>query len=86
MVEMIEVKGSSNIQSYGYDVKDSRLYVKFKDDGKRVYKYSGVPLIVWLALRSVQSKGRFLQSQIIPYFLAQKISDADVAGVMLKKM
>jgi hypothetical protein len=79
MVEMVKVTSSSNIAEIGYH--DSRLYVRFKDDGKRVYRYSGVPLIVWLAFRAVQSKGRFLQTQIIPYFLYQKISESDLVGV-----
>lgn len=75
---MEEVKSSSNIQSIGYDPKDARLYVKFKDDGKRLYRYSGVPLLIYLGLKSCESKGRFLQSQIVPFFLCQRITDADL--------
>jgi len=78
MVTMIPVQ-SSNMAAFGYDPKDSRLYVKFKDDGKRVYRYSGVPLIVWLGLQACQSKKRYLATQVIPYFLCQTISDSDLA-------
>ena len=78
-VQMIEVT-SSNIVQIGYDSLDSRLYVKFKDDGKRVYQYSGVPSIVFLGLKECQSKGRYLQTQIIPYFLCQRVTDADLVA------
>jgi hypothetical protein len=80
MVKMEEVKGSSNIQSMGFDGSQSRLYIRFKNDGNRIYVYSGIPLIVWLGLKGVQSKGRYLQTQIVPYFLCQKISDADLVS------
>jgi len=87
MVTMIPVQ-SSSIAQIGYDANDSRLYVKFKDDGKRLYYYVGVPLIVWLGLKECHSKGRYLQTQVIPYFLCQKISDSDLisGGVKAKKI
>ena len=88
MVKMIEVQSSSNIAQIGYDAAQSRLYVKFKNDGKRIYYYVGVPMICYLGLKECQSKGRFLQTQIIPYFLCQKISDSDLIsdGVKAKKI
>lgn len=71
MVEMVEVK-SSNIQAIGYDTEEAKLYVRFKDGGW-LYQYDPVPPIVWLGLRECQSKGRYLQTQIIPFFRCRRI-------------
>jgi hypothetical protein len=87
MVTMIPVQ-SSSIAEIAYDASQSRLYVRFRNDGKRLYYYVGVPPIVWLGLKECHSKGRYLQTQVIPYFLCQKISDSDLIsdGVKAKKI
>lgn len=76
MVEMIEVK-SSNLHSFGYDEQEAKLFVRFKFDGK-LYCYSPVPPIVFMGLRECQSKGRYLQSQIIPFFNCRHASESEL--------
>lgn len=73
-IEMIEVK-SSNIEKIGYDHIESELFVKFKDDGPRIYKYKKVPSIVWDAMLKADSKGTFLKHIVIPYFEVEQIRD-----------
>jgi KTSC domain len=75
-VEMIEVK-SSNILSIGYSEKSARLFVRFKD-GDRLYFYDPVPPIVWLGLLYSQSKGRYLSSQIVPFFRYSRAKETDL--------
>jgi hypothetical protein len=70
---MVEVK-STNIQSIGYDEKEAKLFVKFKECAS-LYQYDPVPPIVWLGLRECQSKGRYLKTQIIPYFRCTRIAN-----------
>ena len=65
-IQMTEVK-SSNIHSIGYDHRESRLYVRFRD-GLRLYAYSPVPEIIWLGLQQAKSQGGFFQSQIRDFF------------------
>ena len=67
MVEMVEVD-SSNIHSIGYDPKKQELYVQFKGDGARLYKYLQVPPMVWEHMLRAGSKGTFLRKIVIPYF------------------
>ena len=67
MVQMIEVT-SSNIHSIGYDRNRSEIYVKFHNDGVRLYKYLRVPRLVWTCFKAADSKRRFLQEYVIPYF------------------
>ncbi len=71
MVTMIEVE-SSNVQAIGYDEKEAKLLVRFKDGGW-LYEYDPVPPIVYLGLKECQSKGRYLQTQVIPYFRSRRV-------------
>jgi hypothetical protein len=52
--EMIPVT-SSNIHSIGHDGKD--LYVAFKNDPAKVYKFSGVPCATKDAILRAESPG-----------------------------
>jgi hypothetical protein len=75
--EMIEVQ-SSNIHSIGYLESEAKLFVKFKDYPK-IYQYDCVPPVVWLGLKFSQSKGRYLKTQVIPYFRCKQLSASDPA-------
>ena len=77
MVDMIGVN-SSNIHSIGYDFIEAELFVRFRNDGARVYKYPGVPKIVWTAFEQADSKGRFLREFVIPYFDAEPVDASEM--------
>lgn len=53
---------SSNIQSIGYDLEISVLEIGFHSGG--VYQYSNVPEIVYNALMSASSHGRYFHHNI----------------------
>lgn len=72
-IQMTEIK-SSNIHSIGYDQKESKLYVRFRD-GLKLYAYSPVPEIIWLGLREAKSKGGFFQSQIRNFFRCEVVKE-----------
>jgi hypothetical protein len=74
-VEMTTVE-SSNILSIGYSEKTARVFVRF--DGGRLYFYDPCPPVVWLGLLHSQSKGRYLHSQIIPFFRCTKAKETDL--------
>lgn len=82
MVKMIQVD-SSNIESIGYDPVEKELFVKFKDDGSRVYKYMGVPRMVWQRMLRYESKGTFVKQILIPYFDVEQTAEKDVVGITL---
>jgi len=46
----------------GYDRKTQTLEVEFKNGG--VYRYSEVPLDLWLQLQKSPSKGKFFQEHV----------------------
>ncbi len=73
MVSMLKVK-SSNLVEIGYDEREAKLFVRFKDCAK-VYQYDPVPPIVWLGLRECQSKGSYLRTQVIPYFRCRRVPE-----------
>jgi hypothetical protein len=73
MVAMVKVK-SSNLAEIGYDEREARLFVRFKDCA-RLYQYDPVPPIVWLGLRECQSKGSYLRTQVIPYFRCRQVAE-----------
>ena len=75
-VEMVAVT-SSNVQAIGYQESTARLFVRFKDGG-RLYFYDPVPPIVWLGLLHSRSKGRYLSTQIIPFFRYSRAKETDL--------
>jgi hypothetical protein len=79
-VQMIEVK-SSNIHSIGYDQARRELYVKFRNDGTRVYRYLKVPPLVWKAFQLADSKKHFVQEFVIPYFEFQIVAEGVNSGL-----
>ena len=72
-VEMIKVE-SSNLLEIGYSEKKARLYVRFRDGGL-LYFYDPVPPIVWLGLLHSVSEGRYLATQIVPFFRYTRASE-----------
>jgi hypothetical protein len=75
-VEMIAVT-SSNIQSIGYQEAKARLFIRFRDGG-RLYYYDPCPAIVFLGSLHSQSKGKYLASQVIPFFRFTRAKEADL--------
>jgi hypothetical protein len=75
MIEMIKVK-STNISEVGYSEKQAKLFVRF-NTGK-LYCYEIVPPVVFLGLRYSQSKGRYLSTQVIPFFRCRHASDSEL--------
>jgi len=69
-IERIKVE-SSNIESIGYDEESKTLIVEFKSGS--TYSYIGVPSIVFKKMLESDSKGRFLNNNIKPTFLATKL-------------
>lgn len=57
-----ESVSSSNLASVGYDEASSTLEIAFRGGG--VYQYDGVEKLVYLALLSAGSKGRFFHANI----------------------
>jgi hypothetical protein len=75
MVAMVRVK-SSNLAEIGYDEREAKLFVRFKECA-RLYQYDPVPPIVWLGLRECQSKGSYLRTQVIPYFRCRQVTESE---------
>jgi hypothetical protein len=84
MVTMIAVE-SSNVDSIGYDERRKELYVKFKGDGTRTYKYLKVPEVVWEHMLRAQSKGTFLTKILRPYFQVTQIKDQTLVTAVSKR-
>lgn len=61
---------SSNIMGVGK--KDNNLYVMFKSGG--LYQYEDVPEALYESLLKSSSKGRFVQTEIIPKFRCNRIN------------
>jgi len=53
---------SSNIKSIGFDTNLSALEIEFHTGS--IYRYSGVPVLVYQRLMSAPSKGRFFTAHI----------------------
>ncbi len=53
---------SSNIRSVGYDTENLTLELAFYDGS--VYRYSGVPDAIWIALMRADSKGSYFHEYI----------------------
>src|ERR1700751_5222846 len=84
-VQMIAVQ-SSNIDSAGYDRARQELYVKFHNDGTRVYRYLKVPPLVWKAFQLADSKKRFVKECVIPYFEFQIVAEGINSGLSTRRM
>lgn len=63
---------SSNLRAVGYDEKTRTLEVEFRNN--RIYKYAGVPEIIFKSLMNASSHGKFLHAQIKDRFLATRIN------------
>jgi len=74
-IEMIKVK-SSNLLEIGYSEMEAKLFVRFI--GGKLYCYDPCPSIIFLGLRHSQSKGRFLATQVVPFFRCRQVSDSEL--------
>jgi hypothetical protein len=79
-IEMIKVR-SSNLTEIGYDETQAKLFVRFI--GGKLYQYDPVPPIVFMGLRECQSKGRYLATQIIPFFRCRQVSDSELRSKVI---
>ena len=71
-IEMISVE-SSNIESIGYDLVESDLYVKFKNGSE--YKYKSVPIKIYDKLIAADSVGSFFNRQVKDMFEFEKLKE-----------
>jgi len=73
--DFITVVGSSNIKAVGYDPEEFKLYVRFagKNDSSSLYSYEGVSQEVFDELINVESKGKFIHSEIKSNYKYAKI-------------
>lgn len=70
-IEMVQVE-SSNIKEIGYDPEAKILRVTFHK-GSATYDYAGVPEETWKAMMVSESKGAFLQRQVMKKFEYRKL-------------
>jgi hypothetical protein len=71
MPEMEPVE-SSSVAAIGYDAGARALHVQFRDSGE-TYVYYGVAPLVFEALRSAKSKGRFVNERVVRRYIARKL-------------
>lgn len=57
---------SSNIAAIGYDDESSELFVQYKNG--MTYKYKEVPAKIYESLLSAESKGRFMNEEVKPFY------------------
>lgn len=62
---------SSQIAEFGYDPKSQDFDVRFHDGAR--WRYSRVPLDVFMAFLHSESKGRFLNSRVKGLYEAERI-------------
>ena len=74
-IEMIKVK-SANLSEIGYSERQAKLFIRF--NGGKLYVYHPVPPIVYMGLKFSQSKGRYLATQIIPFFSCRQVSESEL--------
>ena len=60
-VEVVLVE-SSNANAMGYNSKTKELFVEFR--GGSLYRYSGVPKVIFEGLKATESFGRFLNQKV----------------------
>lgn len=79
--ELIEV-GSSNIDVVGY--ASGELFVGFKGQSGKMWKYSGVPERVYQEMMSSGSVGKFYAAEIKPKYTGEALHNIDGLWKMLK--
>ena len=70
-MNFLPVRGSSNIESYGYEPVTGTLAVRFHSG--REYHYPGVPASTWEALLASTSKGLFFEHRVKPAHTGKRI-------------
>lgn len=69
-IEMHQVS-SSNVTSIGYRESEEILYVRFNN--LWLYCYYGVPVVEFEMLFSVPSVGKYLHSNIFPFYAYERL-------------
>ena len=70
-MNFLPVRGSSNIESYGYDLKSGILAVRFHSG--REYHYPGVPESGWKAFQAATSKGEHFERRVKPTYTGTRV-------------
>ncbi len=63
--------GSSDLESVGYDAATDTLEIRFHSN--TVYRYLGVPSLVYQGLMAALSKGRYFHANIEGHYPCQRI-------------
>lgn len=71
-MKRVEIPGSSQIKSVGYNWKTNLLEIEFHSGG--IYQYADVPLNKWRELMRAESAGKYFNAEIKPYHTAVKVS------------
>lgn len=69
--DVIETQDSTAFKEIGYDAKDSRLFLRFRNSGR--YIYSDVPETVWQELKDADSKGGYFNQKIKGHYAYERI-------------
>ena len=70
-----ESSESSAVSYARYDRQHRRLYLTFRESGE-MYVYVDVPLPIYEALLTAESKGRFINERIKDRYKFQRLRDA----------
>lgn len=71
-MKRVEIAGSSQIKSVGYNWKTNLLEIEFHSGG--IYQYAGVPLNKWRGLMRAESAGKYFNAEIKPCCPATKMN------------
>jgi hypothetical protein len=67
----IPIEVSSNLEGYARDELTGNVYVQFKNGS--TYSYEKVDKHIWEAFQASDSKGKFLNTDIKPFFAYSKV-------------
>jgi hypothetical protein len=70
-IKMIKVV-SSNVAEIGYDIDTFTLKIKFNYGG--IYQYKNVPLAIFEGLKLAESKGKYVNQNIVNKYSFTKIA------------
>jgi hypothetical protein len=74
MIKMFRTEvSSSSINSLGYSPEQRRLEIQFRNG--RVYQFFDVPMHLCQRLADADSKGRFFNERIKPFFRAERVTE-----------
>jgi len=74
--DMIEIRGSSNVHSIGYDPVGNDAYAVLGNE-RRIYVWRDVPEDLYQSWLSSYSKGSFLHKEIKGRFVSERLDDPE---------